>query len=63
MFYLVSEVFLSGVPLQEDGQEGDAGGGEPGQEDHHDGRPDSYERMVDQWPGYGIISKTNFATK
>ena len=60
---LVLEVLVGGVPLQEDGQEGDAGGGEPGQDDHDDGRPDSDEGMVDQWPGYGIISRTNFATE
>ena len=60
---LVLEVLWSGVPAQEDGQEGDAGGGEPGQDDHDDGRLDSDEGMVDQWPGYGIISRTNFATE
>ena len=41
--YLVSEVVISGVPLQEDGQEGDAGGGDPGQHDHHHGRPHRYQ--------------------
>ena len=55
--YLVSEVVLRGVPLQEDGQEGDAGGGDPGQHDHHHRGPDSYERVVDQRPGDGIISR------
>ena len=41
--YLVSEVVVSGVPLQEDGQEGDAGGGDPGQHDHHHRRPHRYQ--------------------
>ena len=54
--YLVSEVFLSGVPLQEDGQEGDAGGGDPGQHDHHHRRPNRYQWVVDQWSGNGVIS-------
>ena len=54
--YLVSEVVVSGVPLQEDGQEGDAGGGDPGQHDHHHRRPHRYQRVVDQWSGNGVIS-------
>ena len=54
--YLVSEVVLRGVPLQEDGQEGDAGGGDPGQHDHHHRRPDRNKRVVDEWSGNGVIS-------
>ena len=58
----VLEVLGGGVPLQEDRQEGDAGGREPGQDDHQDGRPHRDQRVVDKGPRYGIISTTKFGT-
>ena len=46
------------VPAHEDGQEGDAGGGDPGQDDHHDSRPHRDGASVHQRPRYGVISAT-----
>ena len=52
----VQKVLLSCVPSKEDGQEGDAGGSYPGKDDHHDGRPHSDGRVVDQGLGDGVVS-------
>ena len=53
------DVLWGGVPTHEDGQEGDAGGGDPGQDDHHDGGPHRDGGPVHQGPGNGVISATS----
>ena len=60
MIVLVLEVLRRGVPAQEDGQEGDAGGRQPGEDDHHDGRPHGDGRVVHQRPRDGVISANIF---
>ena len=54
---LIKQVLAGGVPAQEDGQEGDAGGREPGQQDHHHGRPYRDRGVIHQGLGNGVISK------
>ena len=52
---LVLEVLRGGVPAQEDGEEGDAGGRDPGKDDHHDGGPHGDGGVVHQRLGYGVV--------
>ena len=44
------------LPSEEYGEEGDAGGGEPGQEDHQHGGPHRDGRVVHQRLGDGVVS-------
>ena len=44
------------LPSEEDGEEGDAGGSEPGEEDHQHGGPHRDGRVVHQRLGDGVVS-------
>ena len=44
------------LPSEQYGEEGDAGGGEPGQEDHQHGGPHRDGRVVHQRLGDGVVS-------
>ena len=60
MIILVLKVLRRSVPAQEDGEEGNAGGREPSEDDHQDGRPHGDGRMVHQRPSDGVISVNSF---
>ena len=60
MFILMLQVLSSGVPPHEDGQEGDAGGGDPGHADHHHGSPHCNGQVVLQGLGYCVVSEDGF---
>ena len=63
MLIFVLQVLSCGVPAHEDGEEGDAGGGDPGHADHHHGSPHSDGHVVLQWLGYCIIPANSFGSK
>ena len=44
------------LPSKQDGEEGDAGGSEPGEEDHQHGGPHRDGRVVHQRLGDGVVS-------
>ena len=54
------QVLSSGVPPHEDGQEGDAGGGDPGNADHQHGSPHCDGQMVLQGLGYCVVPEGRF---
>ena len=60
MFVLMLQVLSSGVPTHEDGQEGDAGGGDPGHADHHHGSPHCDGQVVLQGLGYCVVPQHRF---
>ena len=57
---LVEEILFCRVPAEEDGQEGDAGGRQPGQEDHHHRRPHRDRGVIHQGLGNRVISKRKY---
>lgn len=54
---LVEQILVGRVPAEEDGQKGDAGGRQPGQEDHHHRRSHRDRGVVHQGLGNRVISK------
>ena len=48
------QMFLRGVPAQEDGHEGDEGGAQPGRGDHAHGRVGVHEVVVVEWFADGV---------
>ena len=56
---LVEQVLMGCVPAEEDGKEGDAGGCQPGQEDHHYRSSHRDRGVVHQRLGNRVISKKN----
>ena len=63
MFILMLQVLSGGVPTHEDGQEGDARGGDPGQADHHHGSPHCDSKVILQGLGYCEVPEVSFFKK
>ena len=51
------KIFIRCVPSKEDGKKWDAAWSDPGEDDHHDGRPHGDGGVVNQGLGDGVISK------